>query len=198
MRYAIIGSGAIGGALARHFARTGIDVLLANSRGPTSLKDIVRALGPNVKSATVREAASADMVILAVPFPVVRQVVSTISDWRGRIVVDATNAVDVPSFTPTDLGGRLSSEIVAEAVPGARVVKAFNTLYAAVLASTPVEDGGRRVIFTSSDDVEASASVAALCEQFGFYPIYLGPISQGGRLQHFGGPLSALNLVRIA
>jgi predicted dinucleotide-binding enzyme len=109
------------------------------------------SLGPNVKSATVQEAANADMVILAVPFPVVRQVVSTMSDWRGRIVVDATNAVDVPSFTPTDLGGRLSSEIVAEAVPGARVVKAFNTLYAAVLASTPVQDGGRRVIFTSSD-----------------------------------------------
>src|SRR6266446_96502 len=184
MTYSIIGSGAIGSALAGHFASKGIEVSLANNRGPSSLKDIVRKLGSKVKAVTVKEAASADIVILAVPFPAVPDAVSAISDWRGRIVVDATNAVDLPSFTPTDLGGRLSSEIVAQAVPGARVVKAFNTLMAAVLASNPVQGGGRRVIFISSDDVDAAAAVAALCEQLGFYPIDLGRISQGGRLQH--------------
>ena len=123
--------------------------------------------------------------------------VSAVSDWRGRIVVDATNAVDLPSFTPTDLGGRLSSEIVAQAVPGARVVKAFNTLMAAVLAGNPAEAGGRRVIFMSSEDADANAAVSALCERLGFYPINLGRISEGGRLQQFGGPLSAQNLVRM-
>lgn len=198
MNYSIIGSGAIGSALATRFASNGIEVLLANSRGPNSLREIVRKLGPKVRAATVQEAVGADVVILAVPFSAVRNAVSAISDWRGRIVVDATNAVDLPSFTPTDLGGRLSSEIVAEAVPGARVVKAFNTLVAAVLASDPVQGNGRRVIFTSSDDVDASASVSALCEQLGFYPISLGRMSQGGRLQHFGGPLSGQNLVRLA
>ena len=96
-------------------------------------------------------------------------------------VVDATNAGDLPSFAPTDLGGRLSTEIVAEIVPGARVVKAFNTLPAHVLASDPIVGAGRRVIFTSSDDDDANASVAVLCQQLRFHPIYLGRISEGGR-----------------
>ncbi len=197
MSYSIIGSGAIGSALAGHLASKGIDVLLANNRGPASLKDVVRNLGSKVKAVTVKEAAGADMVILAIPFSAVPDAVSVVSDWTGRIVVDATNAVDLPSFTPTDLGGRLSSEIVTQAVPGARVVKAFNTLMASILASNPAEAGGRRVIFTSSDDVDASAAVSALCERLGFYPMNLGRISEGGRLQQFGGPLSAQNLVRM-
>ena len=197
MDYSIIGSGTLGGALATQFSSNDIEVLLANSRGPTSLKEMVGKLGPKVRATTVKEAATATVVILAVPFSAVPNVVSTVSDWRGRIVVDATNAVDLPSFTPTDLGGRLSSEIVAELVRGAPVVKAFNTLSAGILASNPVQDGGRRVIFTSSDDADASAAVAGLCKRLGFYPIDLGPISQGGRLQHFGGPLSGQNLVRM-
>src|SRR5882724_11367627 len=105
MTYSIIGSGAIGSALAGHFASKGIEVSLANNRGPASLKEIVRKLGSKVKAVTVKEAACADIVILAVPFPAVPDAVSAVSDWRGRIVVDATNAVDLPSFTPTDLGG---------------------------------------------------------------------------------------------
>jgi len=109
MGYSIIGSGAIGGALATHFASKDIEVVLANSRGPASLKDIAGKLGPKVRAATVQEAASANIVILAVPFSAVPNVVSAISDWRGRIVVDATNAVDLPSFTPTDLGGQIEA-----------------------------------------------------------------------------------------
>jgi 8-hydroxy-5-deazaflavin:NADPH oxidoreductase len=195
--YSIIGSGALGGALATRFSSNDIEVLIANSRGPASLTEMVGKLGPKVRAASVNEAAAAAVVILAVPFSAVRNVVSTIPDWAGRIVVDATNAIDVPSFKPMDLGGRLSSEIVAELVRGARVVKAFNTLSAGVLASDPIQGGGRRVSFTSSDHADASAAVAALCKRLGFYPIDLGPISQGGRLQHFGGPLAGQNLVRM-
>jgi predicted dinucleotide-binding enzyme len=154
MTYSIVGSGAIGSALAGHFASKGIEVLLANNRGPGSLTDIVGKLGSKVKAATVEESVLADVVILAVPFPAIPDAVSSISDWGGRIVIGATNAVDRPAFTPTNLGGRLSSEIVAEAVSGARVVKAFNTLAAAALASNPAEAGGRRVIFMSSDEAE--------------------------------------------
>ena len=197
MTYSIVGSGAIGSALAGHFASKGIEVSLANNRGPSSLTDIVGKLGSKVKAATVEESVLADVVILAVPFPAVPDAVSSISDWGGRIVIDATNAVDLPAFTPTNLGGRLSSEIVAEAVSGARVVKAFNTLAAAALASNPAEAGGRRVIFMSSDDADAIATVSALCERLGFYPINLGRISECGRLQQFGGPFSTQNLIRI-
>src|SRR5258708_13177020 len=112
--------------------------------------DIVGKLGSKVRAATVEESILADVVILAVPFPAVPDAVSSISDWGGRIVIDATNAVDLPAFTPTNLGGRLSSEIVAEAVFGARVVKAFNTLAAAALASNPSYPGARPAIFMSS------------------------------------------------
>ena len=197
MTYSIIGSGAIGSALAGHFASKGIEVSLANNRGPGSLTDLAGKMGSNVKAVTVKEAALTDIVILAIPFQAVPDAVSTISDWGGRIVVDATNAVDLPAFTPTNLGGRLSSEIVAQAVPGARVVKAFNTLAAAALASDPAEAGGRRVIFMSSNNAGAIATVSALCERLGFYPINLGRISECGRLQQFGGPFSAQNLIRI-
>jgi predicted dinucleotide-binding enzyme len=197
MTYSIVGSGAIGSALAGHFASKGIEVSLANNRGPSSLTDIVGKLGSKVKAATVEESVLADVVILAVPFPAVPDAVSSISDWGGRIVIDATNAVDLPAFTPTNLGGRLSSEIVAEAVSGARVVKAFNTLAAAALASNPAEAGGLRVIFISSDDADAIATVSALCERLGFHPINLGRISECGRLQQFGGPFSTQNLIRI-
>src|SRR5262249_13651742 len=128
MTYSIIGSGAIGSALAGHFAAKEINVLIANSRGPASLEVLVRKWDAKVRAVTVKEAASTDIVIVAVPFPAVANALRSISNWRGRIVVDATNAIDLPSFTPADLGGRPSSEIVAQAVPGARLVKAFNTL----------------------------------------------------------------------
>src|SRR5258708_36490118 len=126
MTYSIIGSGAIGSALAGHFASKGIEVSLANNRGPSSLKDIVRKLGSKVKAVTVKEAASADIVTLAVPFAAVPDAVGAIPDWRGRIVGGATDALDLSSSPPTDLGRRPSAEAVAPEVPGGRVVHAFN------------------------------------------------------------------------
>jgi len=190
MNYAVVGTGHIGGALASQFARKGIEVCIANRTGAASL---ARELGPSVKAVPVKEALRADVVFLAVPFSAVRDTVQEAGDWGGRIVVDATNAVRVPA---SELGGRLSTEIVAEAVPGARVVKAFNTLFAAVLARDPVQDGGRRVVFLSGDDDGANREIARLVERLGFAPVSLGRISEGGRLQHFGAPLVGLNLLQ--
>jgi predicted dinucleotide-binding enzyme len=113
--------------------------------------------------------------------------------WNGRIVVDATNAVGVP---PGELAGRLSTEVVASLVPGARVVKAFDTMFAAVLAEDPVQNRGHRVVFMSGNDEGANQEVAALVERLGFAPVILGGLSGGGRLQEFGAPLVGLNLVR--
>jgi hypothetical protein len=132
-----------------------------------------------------------------VPFGSVSEAVSGISDWTGRVVVDATNAIDFPAFTPKDLGGRLSTEIVAQAVPGAHVVKAFNTLPAAVLAADPVTDGGNRVVFLSGNDAEANTQVAGLAGKLGFSAINLGNLTQG-RLAQFGGPLMVHNLIKHA
>src|SRR5258708_4356950 len=142
MTYAIIGSGAIGHALATRFASKGIAVKIANSRGVDSLTDLARKLGPNIEPVSVREALRADIVLLAVPFDAVRDALGGGAPWNGRIVVDATNAIDFPAFTPRDLGGRPSSAVVADAASGARVVKAFNTLLASVLEADPAQEGG--------------------------------------------------------
>jgi predicted dinucleotide-binding enzyme len=195
MTYAIIGSGAIGTALATQFAHNDIDVLVANSRGPASLAELVGRLGKNITAASVQEAIKADIVILAVPFGSVPQTVRDAAAWNERIIVDATNAIDFPAFTPKDLGGRLSTEVVTDFVPGARVVKAFNTLPAAVLASDPAKDGGHRVVFVSGNDAAAKADVAILIKRLGLAAIDLGNLAEG-RLAQFGGPLMVHNLIK--
>jgi predicted dinucleotide-binding enzyme len=197
MSYAIIGSGNIGSALARQFARRGISATIANLRGPDSLQLLKKELGEHIMPQTIEAALTANTVILAVPFPAVSAVARNSRDWKGKIVVDATNAIDFPSYAPTDLGGRLSSELVTEQLRGARVVKAFNTLPAAILAADPVEGHGHRVIFVSGNDVEANAEVASLIEKLGFAPIILGKLREGGLLQQYGGALVIQNLVKI-
>ena len=197
MSYAIIGSGNIGSAVARHFARVGMDVAIANARGPDSLLALKKELGDNIKPQSLEAASKADVVILAIPYPAIADIARSLRAWTGKIVVDATNAIDFPSFTPTDLGGRPSTELVAQQLRGARLVKAFNTLPAAVLASNPRERAGRRVIFISGDDTEANSKVAALVDTLGFAPIALGRLAEGGLLQQFGGPLTIQNLLKI-
>ena len=196
MSYAIIGSGNIGKALAHQFARKNIEVRIANSRGPETVAALARELGNSVIPVTIDEALSADLVILAVPNPAVPEIADKVADWQGHILVDATNAIDYADFSPKDLGGRLSSDIIAEAVPSARVVKAFNTLPAAVLDADPVQDGGHRVVFLSGNDAAAKADVARLIADLGYAPLNLGRIDDGGRLAQFGGPLMVHSLIR--
>jgi predicted dinucleotide-binding enzyme len=198
MSHAIIGSGAIGNALAHAFARAKLDVLIANSRGATSLGDLVETLGGSVRAVNLTEALAADIVILAVPFDAAPAVLAKQPEWDDRLVIDATNAIDFPAFRPRDLGGRPSTRILAEAAPTARFVKAFNTIPAAILARNPAEDGGRRVVFLSGDDEGANAQALALIDSLGFAPLLLGPLDQGGRVQEFGGPVVAQNLIRKA
>jgi predicted dinucleotide-binding enzyme len=190
--HSIIGTGHIGGALASHFGRCGIEVGIANRTGGASLADLARRLGPSVKPVSLTAALSAGIVFLAIPFTSVGDVVREAGAWNNRIVVDATNA----RLPPGDLAGRLSTEVVADAVRGARVVKAFNTIFAAVLAQDPVQHGGHRVVFMSGNDEEANKEIAGLIERLGFAPVVLGRLSDGGRLQDFGAPLVGLNLLR--
>lgn len=195
MSTAIIGSGAIGRALATRFARKSVAVSITTRGDSSAVAELVRELSPYVTSTSVREGLRANVVILAVPFSAVRDLANAGSPWENRVVVDATNAIDFPSFTPTDLGGRPSTQVVSETLRAKRVVKAFNTLPAAVLAADPAVSGGRRALFLSGDDASANAEVAALIERLGFAPVELGRLSEGGRLQQFGGPLAAKNLV---
>jgi len=192
MNYAIIGTGNVGSSLARLFTRAGIAVSIANTRGPETTRALVEELGDTVTARTPEDALAADVVFLAIPFVAVEEFARIRADWTGKIVVDATNAHGVP---PDVMAGRLSSDIVAKAVPGASVVKAFNQLPAAVLARDPSQDGGRRVVFVASNDDKAGAAIKALAEQLGFSPILVGRINEGGRLLHIPGPLVLHNLV---
>ena len=187
----IIGAGRIGQAMARTAQRAGRPVVMANSRGPESLTSVISVLGDGVTAGTVEQAAAASIVVLAVPWSNVPEAVRDL-DWRGQIVIDATN-----DFDPSDLDGRTSSEVVADLVAPARVVKTANTLVAALLASDPHEAGGRRVLFLSGDDSDAKSEVGALFEAAGFSPIDLGGLSAGGSMQQVGAPLAGVNLIQL-
>ena len=167
MTIGIIGSGAIGTAVARTLPRSGIEATISNSRGPDSLKELMRELGPTIKAGTREEAARADIVFVAVNWTKLAAALVDLPGWSGRIVIDANNPIEAPLFKPVDLRGRVSSEVVADLVPGARVVKAFNHLRAEVLAADPRSDGGRRVLFYSGNDSAAKAEVAALIDRIG-------------------------------
>src|SRR5438552_2078926 len=134
MTIGIIGSGAIGTAFARTLARAGIEATMSNSRGPDSLKELARELGPSIKAGTREEAARADIVFIAVNWTKLPTALAGLPNWNGRIVIDANNPIEAPLFKPVDLKGRLSTEVVAGLLPGARVVKAFNQLRADLLA----------------------------------------------------------------
>ena len=190
-RVGIIGAGRIGQAMAQIALRAGRQVVIANSRGPQSLTPVVEALGQGVSAGTVEDASAADIVVLAVPWSQVSRAVEGL-EWDGRIVIDPTN-----DFDPSDLDGRTSSELVADLVAPARVVKAANTLVAAVLGSDPHEAGGQRVIFLSGDDGDAKSEVVALFEAAGFFVVDLGGLRDGGRMQQVGAPLAGHNLIRL-
>ncbi len=194
MTYAIIGSGNIGSALARQFSRRGIAVAIANSREPGSLAVLARELGDKVTAKALQDALQGDVIILAVPYRAHGAIAKLAPAWSGKIVIDAMNPFGIPT---SELMGQASSEAVAAAFQGAKVVKAFNHLPAQVLGEEPVENGGHRVLFVSSNDPVASQAVATLVEALGFAPILLGRISEGGTLMSFGGPLTLQNLVKL-
>lgn len=143
MSYAIIGFGRIGQALAKAFARSGIEVSVATTRDPKSFASDAAAIGPGIAPKKLAEAAKADMIILAVPFWEHREVAKTLSNWQGKTIIDAMNVL-APA---EDLSGLPSSAFVARAFPGARLVKGFNHLPAGTLANDPKVRGGQRVVF---------------------------------------------------
>jgi predicted dinucleotide-binding enzyme len=187
----IIGAGRIGQAMAQIASRAGRTVVISNRHGPESLTSIARELGDRVSAGTVPQAAGADIVVLAVMWPDVPGAVEGL-DWAGRIVIDPTN-----DFDPTDLNGHTSSEVVADLVAPARVVKTANTLVAQLLAADPHETGGQRVMFLSGDHADAKSAVRALFDDAGFSVIDLGGLREGGQMQRFGGPLAGHNLIRL-
>jgi len=179
MTYAIIGFGKIGHALAKAFARKGIEVSVATTRDPKSFAADAAAIGPGIIPKTLAEAVKADTIFLAVRFDALPNVAKALPTWKGKTLIDVSNAYGVP---PEHLGGQPSSRFVAQTFPGGRLVKGFNHLLAGVLDQDPAQHGGKRVVFLASDDEDAAGEIAALSEKLGFAPIKLGGLSEGGLL----------------
>lgn len=183
MSYAIIGFGKIGQALAKAFARKGLEVSVATTRDPESFASDAAAIGPTIIPKTLADAVKADIIFLAVRFESHPDVAKALPSWEGKTIIDATNVFPVPE----ELDGLPSSAFVAKAFTGAKLVKGFNHLIAATLAADPIVEGGHRVVFLSSDDEDAIAPVAALARQLGFAPVKLGKLNEGGTLVHARG-----------
>jgi predicted dinucleotide-binding enzyme len=179
MSYAIIGFGNIGQALAKAFARSGIEVSVATTRDPERFSSAAAAIGPEIIPTTLADAVKADTVFLAVRYESHGDVAKALPSWKGKTIIDVTNAYGV---SPQELGGQPSSTAVAQAFTGAKLVKGFNHLVAGVLGQDPTVNGGRRVVFLASDADDAAAEIGALAENLGFSPIQLGGLSEGGLL----------------
>ena len=179
MNYSIIGIGNVGQALAKAFARKEIEVAIASRRSAEALAPVAKAIGPTIIPKSLEDAVKAKIVFLAIPFGTQKDVPKAAEGWHGKIVIDVTNAFGV---SPEELGELPSSEVVAQAFPGAKLVKAFNHLGADTWAQDPSVKGGRRVVFLSSDDESAADKVADLITQLGFAPVALGKLTEGGLL----------------
>jgi hypothetical protein len=187
----MLGAGNIGATAARLFLSAGHEVAVSNSRGPESLNDLIRDLGPRAHAMTIDDAARfGEVVLLAVPWRS-PQALPPPELLRGKIVIDAMNPYR-PDGGFYDLGGSTSSEEVLKRMPGARLVKAFNTIYYVHLASRgrkelPYDD--RHTIYVAGDDAEAKKVVARLIEEIGFAAIDTGALREGGRLQQPDSPI---------
>ena len=194
MNIGFIGAGIVAQTISKHVLPFGHQVLLSNTRGPDSLVSLTRELGHGATAGTPQEAAAQEMVVLAVNWSSVQTALFSINDWRGRILVDATNRV--ASYRPLALGdisGRTSSEIVADLAAGARVVKAFNSVPMSWISDFSASKS-RTVLFISGDDEKAKRPLNELIEQVGLSCVDLGSLAIGGRLQQLGGPLAGIRL----
>ncbi len=193
-RYAIVGSGNIGTALARLFARAGLEVSIANTRGPESIRQLAASIGTAVHAVELNEALNSDVIIMAIPFDAVEQFGTSLLDWTGKIVIDTTNAYYTPNADDI-LQGRLSAQYTAEQLPGAKVVKAFNQLPANTLAAELEPKAGRRVTFIATDFPQAGDQIADLVGHLGLAAVQVGRISEGGRLIQAPNALVLRNLI---
>lgn len=189
MNIGVIGAGNIGKNAARLFARAGHQVAISSSKDPKTLEHMVAELGANVRATTAAEAASfGEVVLLAVPWAK-RHALPSASLFAGKIVVDALNAYG-SNYQIEHFGSSTSSEEIAKQLPGARIVKAFNTMYFETLrtgARTTQED--RLVLFIAGDDAEAKKVVSNLIEEIGFTPVDTGSLHEGGRKQEPDSPI---------
>jgi len=188
MKIGILGSGHVGSTLGRHWARAG-HVVFFSSRHPDDLQKLAREAGNGAQAGTLEEAARfGDVLLLAIPWRS-RESLPNAELFTGKVVIDAMNPYT--SFgSVMDLGESSSSEEVARLLPGARLVKAFNTMAFQDLKGGAFRTGKDRwVIYVAGDDADAKRMVSGLTEDIGFVPIDTGSLREGGRMQQPGTTL---------
>jgi predicted dinucleotide-binding enzyme len=201
MKVGFLGAGTVTGTFGRHLIAAGHTVVVSNSRGPKTLAKFIADLGPGSVAGTREQAAECDVVVLAVHWVNVREALNGL-DWRGRILIDATNAhmdpkpdISLAGVTRSRaaLKGRTSSEIVAEMAVGARLVKSISSMPMRWIQDFS-PNKPHTVIFTSGDNTEAKQLVIELINSTGLVAIDLGSLAVGGAMHEVGAPLSGLDL----
>lgn len=182
----IIGAGHIGSQVARVAVANGYDVVIANSRGPETLADLVAELGPRATAATAAEAATAgDAVVVTVPLHAIDRL--PVEELAGKIVLDTNNYYFERDghIEALDKGETTTSELLQRRLPTSRIAKAFNHIYAAAITSegTPAGTPDRRALATAGDDAEAVAFVTRFYDQAGFDTVNVGPLSESWRVE---------------
>lgn len=181
-----IGAGHIGSQLARLAVKNGVHVVISNSRGPETLADLVRELGPLARAVTAEEAARVgDVVVVTIPLKNLPDV--PVAPLAGKIVIDTLNYYPQRDGHIADLDNETTttSEMVQRHLPASKVVKAFNHIYAAELTThgQPAGSANRRALAIAGNDAEARKTVSGLLDQFGFDSVDMGPLSESWRIQ---------------
>lgn len=182
MKIAVIGAGAVGSAVARAVTAAGHSAVITAS-DHNQARGVAAKVGGSAAASNAEAAREAELVVLAVPFPTVDQVAREIADAvRGKVVVDATNPLkgDYSGLAVTDRSG---AEQVQDQLPGASVVKAFNTVFARNQAE-PEVDGVQLDGFIAGDDATAKNTVSDLLSSIGYRPIDVGDLSSALALEH--------------
>lgn len=192
MKLAIIGSGNIGKSIGTWASKVGYDVTFS-SRNPQHAQEAAKAAGNKASSASISDAVDqADMVLLAVPYGAVKEVLTGLgSKLKGKVLIDATNALTA-DYSSLALGFTTSAaEEIEKLSPGAKVVKAFNTVFASVFAGQNPEIKGKKIsVFYASDDKEAKTEVGDLIGKMGFDAVDAGPLKAARNLE----PMALLNI----
>jgi 8-hydroxy-5-deazaflavin:NADPH oxidoreductase len=196
--WGFIGSGHIGSTVARLAVNAGHDVVMSNSRGPATLADLVTELGPRARAAGARTAASAgDVAVVTIPLRAYHDV--PVAELDGKVVLDTMNYYPQRDgqFAELDDESTTTSELLQAHLPDSRVVKAFNNIYFAHLASLarPAGAQDRSALAIAGDDDAAKSTVRALLDEIGYDTLDLGPLSEGWRTQRdtvaYGTPYAA-------
>ena len=182
----LIGAGHIGSQLARLAAQHGYDVVISNSRGPDTLKDLVRELGAHARAGTPSQAAEAgDIVVVTIPLKNIDDV--PVAPLAGKIVIDTNNYYPQRDGHIAELDNEetTTAELVQRHLPASKVVKAFNHIYAAALTTDgqPAGTPNRRALAIAGNDADAKRVVTELIDQFGFDVVDIGPLRESWRIQ---------------